>query len=499
MKVKEGKNIRNDLTLECDVAVVGSGPAGAAASLEIAKAGGNVIVLEEGPYTTPDQFPPDGFSAMSRLYRDMGTSITRGLYPIPYLQGKVVGGTSVVNGAISWRLPKDVYDRWLESEPALAESMPWEKIERITDRVEEFLSIHPTEPEIAGPNNLLLAKGAEAIGLEHRPIRRNVSGCRGLGRCLQGCPEGHKQSMDLTYLPEAVKYGARIFSDIRVEKIRIRNNKVEGVRGRTAGGAEVDIMTRKGVVLAAGAVQSPELLIRSGITSGPVGRFFQAHPGVSVTGRFKESVSTWTGATQGHEVIGLRKEGLKFEAIGFDIAFAAARLKSVGRRLAEGIVDLPHMACWGAAVRAGAEGVVKPSGGKGVSVTYNPKKEDLRKIIKGIALLGKMMLAAGAEYVSPGVYGWKEKVKDPSEFERFEAEAPLSRKAYTMIMTHMFGTCRIGSDRTTSVVGPDFMHHKIKNLYIADSSVFPTNTGVNPQTSIIAVATICGELVAGNL
>ena len=106
-----------------------------------------------------------------------------------------------------------------------------------------------------------------------------------------------------------------------------------------------------------------------------------------------------------------------------------------------------------------------------------------------------MMLAAGADYVTPGVHGWLQQVSDRKQMARIEHEAPMNPRAYNMAATHMFGTCRMGADPRTNVVRPDFRHHTVERLFVADSSVFPTNTGVNPQTSIIALARLCAKRI----
>ncbi len=496
MKVHDGADITRDHPIDCDVAVVGSGPAGSAVARHLAGQGADVVVLEAGAHVRPSHYPADAFSAMAALYRGLGATITRGNPPMPYVQGRAVGGTSVINGAISWRLPRDVWQRWCEDDPALADALAWERLEAVMDQVEQDLSIAPTDPAISGPNNDLMARGADALGLEHRRIRRNVSGCQGLGRCLEGCSAGRKLSMDRSYLAEASERGARVFSSVTVDRIVCHQGRAVGVEGLASGGGRVRVSAAKAVVLAASAVHTPVLLMRNGITHGPVGRHFQCHPGASVMGRFAEPVRMWTGATQGHEVIGLRKEGIKFEALGLDVALAASRLKSVGSALTEELGDLDHRACWGAAIKAEAHGRVRPSG-TGERVDFSLTPADMDKVRRGVGVLGQMMLAAGADYVSPGVYGWADKVDDPDEMARFQTDGPLDPKAYTMVATHMFGTCRMGSDPKTSVVGPDFRHHRVDGLYVADSSVFPTNTGVNPQTSILTMATVCAHNVAG--
>jgi choline dehydrogenase-like flavoprotein len=496
MHVTPGASQTHDATLTADVVVVGSGPAGAAVARTLAAAGARVLVLEEGPYLLPADFPEDGFSAMARLYRGMGTTLTAGRAPIPYLQGRAVGGTSVINGAISWRLPRDVHEAWLRDDPPLGEALPWERVSAALDQVESDLSIAPTSPEIAGPHNLLLGKGAEALGLEHRPISRNVRGCRGLGRCLQGCPEGRKASMDRTYLPDAAARGAEIWSGVTVTHVLHDGAHAGGVLARTAGGARLRVQASRAVVLAASAVQTPLLLRGSGLTHGPVGERFQCHPGVSMAGRFPEPVTLWEGATQGHEVIGLRHQGIKLEALGYDMALAAGRLKSVGPDLSRDIADLAHWANWGAAIRARTHGEVGRTFLGGTRVRFAMGEDDMRLVRRGVRVLGEVMLAAGAEFVTPGVHGFPERVTDRAVMARFEEDGPLDPRAYAMAVTHMFGTAKMGSNPRTSVVRPDFRHHLVDRLYVADSSVFPTSLGVNPQTSILALATICGQGIA---
>lgn len=495
MNIIDGTRMRAPHEATFDVVIIGSGPAGATVARSLARSGAKVAVIEEGALVDPKNAPLDGFSAMSTLYRGMGATLINGRAPMPYVQGRAVGGTSVINGAICWRLPRDVYDGWVKADPALADALPWQSIEAHLDGIERDLHIAPTDPAIAGPKNLLMAKGAEAIGLEHRPISRNTLGCRGLGRCLQSCPEGRKMSMDRSFLPQASEKGAVIFASVEAQQLEMANGRCVGVRGKSASGISVRLKATRAVVMAASAIQTPLLLARNGVRQGPVGQHFQGHPGVSVTARFRESVRAWEGATQGHEGIGLRKEGIKFEALGYDVSILAARRKSIGRALSQDIEELGHWLDWGAAIRATAEGTVK-NGLFGPSVRMNMNATDMQRVRKGVAYLGRMMLAAGAEYVAPGVAGWHETVTDPAVMGRFETEGSLDPRDYAMAVTHMFGTCRMGSDPATSVVRPDFRTHAVDGLYVADSSVFPSNTGVNPQTSIMALASICAERIA---
>lgn len=492
----DGRTLDRPRSLDCDVVIVGSGPAGATVARSLAARGLDVIVLEEGHEARPESFVASGLQSMARLYREMGTSMALGNAPMPFLQGVAVGGTSVVNGAISWRFSRETLDGWIATDPALGRTLDPERVKQHEDALWERLGITPTDDAIAGRKNLLLGQGASALSIASRPISRNVVGCRGSGRCLHGCPHGSKLSVDRSLLPDAVKDGARLLSGMRVDRVLHDGRRAIGVAGTSASGQRFDVLARRAVVLAASAIGTPALLLRSGIEHGPVGKHLSAHPGVSVTGRFAEPVTNHRGATQGHEVIGLRGEGLKVEALGFDVSILASRVPGYGSAFAARIAELDRFAVWGTALRAKGEGSVRLLGGR-AQVFYSLHPDDVVRARRAVRMMGDLLLAAGATEVYPGVPGFDAVVRDREAMARFEREGSLSPRAYSMSMTHLFGTTRMGSDPRTSVVGPRFEHHAVSSLFVADSSVFPGNLGVNPQVPIMTLASICAEEIAG--
>jgi choline dehydrogenase-like flavoprotein len=303
--------------------------------------------------------------------------------------------------------------------------------------------------------------------------------------------------MDRSFLPDAVRDGARIVSGVRVDRVLVDAKGAYGVRGRSHAGAAVEVRATRAVVLAASAIQTPVLLRASGLTRGPVGDRLSGHPGVSVTGRFDDSVRNFVGATQGAEVTGLRHEGLKLEALGFDLGILASRIPGAGVDFARRIAEIDRYAVYGAALRAEGEGTVRP-GALRPTVRYSLTEGDVRKARRAVRRLGEVLLAAGAREVYPGVPGFDPVVRDLGRMAAIEEEAPLDPKAYAMSVTHLFGTARIGSDPRESVVRPDFRHHDVDRLYVADSSVFPTNLGVNPQIPIMALAELCANRIAAS-
>jgi choline dehydrogenase-like flavoprotein len=140
-------------------------------------------------------------------------------------------------------------------------------------------------------------------------------------------------------------------------------------------------------------------------------------------------------------------------------------------------------------------GSVKPRR-RGMRLRFDLTETDMGRVKRAVQALGEVMLAAGAAEVAPGVAGWHRRVSDPVTMARLAQEASSDPRAYSIALSHVFGTCRLGSDRDSSVVRPDFRHHTVDRLYVADASVFPTNTGVNPQIAIMAMGACCGQAIA---
>jgi choline dehydrogenase-like flavoprotein len=491
----DGRQIGRGERMTCDVAVVGSGSGGATAGRALAEAGADVIILEEGRWLRPADFSTDPITTLSGLYRDCGLTTTIGT-PMPLLQGRVLGGTSVVNSGICWRLPRDVYDQWLSADPALGQALPWEALDATAASIERALGVRPTSPAIAGEHDRLMARGARALALAHQPTNRNMAGCRGLGRCNQGCPAGAKMSMERSMLPAAAARGARIVTSVQVDEILTRGRAATGVAGRARGGGRLTVVARSAVVLAGGAIQTPALLLANRIRHGPVGRNFQCHPGLTVAGRFPEPVRAWTGATQGHEITSFMTDGIKLETVGLAPSLLASRLDSVGRRLGDDMAGLSHWATWGAGIRTVATGSVT-RGRRRPRVRFALAEADVHRVRTAVGLLGDIMLAAGATSIAPGVAGWPARVSDRGTMARLISHGPADARAYSLAISHMFGTCKMGTDPATSVIRPDFRHHVIDRLYVADASVFPTNLGVNPQVSIMTMARCCADSITG--
>ena len=487
---------------QADVVIIGSGAAGATAARVLAERGVDVVIVEEGPSIPSEELRGDVYTGFSRVWREMGTQVAKGRAYIPVLQGVCVGGTTAINGAIIHRLPEPIFDIWCR-EHGVGTALSYAQLDRIFETMDRELSVAPTSDEVLGGNNLLMRRGLSALGLSGNPIRRNVIDCGRSARCLQGCATARKQSMDVTYVPSAIARGARLYATCKVGRIRTAGGRVTGIEARFADpetgrkGPRLHVAARHAVIVAASAIQTPLLLARAGVgrSSGLVGKRLQAHPGTAVVGVFDEPVRIWDGATQGYESTHFWNERMKLESLALPVELGAVRLPGMGPALMEELADYGHITQWGVQVRARAHGRVRRSLGGGAAIRYDMTNDDVKTMKRGVRVLTEMCFAAGAREVLPGVHGLPDRIRSVDGVAGLDG-LPDDPRLFHSIAAHLFGTAVMGTDPATSVVAPDGQAHELTGLYVADSSVFPTNLGVNPQHSIAAIAWATAERIA---
>jgi choline dehydrogenase-like flavoprotein len=498
-----GDELDRDVRDTFDFIVIGSGASGAVAAHTLTRAGFSVAMVEEGPWVKTRAFGEDVYGAFCTMFRDAGAQIMEGRAIIPMLQGRCVGGSTVMNSAIAWRTPEDVLEEW-RSRFGLGDAITARALEPHFDALERDLNVHAVEDEALGENNRLLLEEGERAGLDAHRVQRFESGCKGSGRCMTGCPNAAKQGMNVSYVPWALANGARLFTSCRVERVTIAKGRATGISARTvpglSGGARgsfrVELSARRGVVVAASAVQTPNLLRRSGVRAPDLGAHFQAHPAVGMAGVFDAPVAMHFGATQGAEISKLRTtDGIKIETVAMQPELAAVRMPGVGHDLMRRFAEYSHLAVWGMQVRTRAEGAVSSGWGGRDKVRFTLTAEDMERVRKGCALIARLLFEAGAREVWPGIYGLPTELRSMDDV-RLVAEGPIDPRSYGLISTHLFGTARMGPDPRQNVVGLDFGVHAVRGLWVVDSSVFPTNLGVNPQHTIMAVARLAATRVA---
>jgi choline dehydrogenase-like flavoprotein len=430
-----------------------------------------------------------------------GSTMARGRALWPVVQGSLVGGTTVINSAIAVRTPGDIFNQWRD-EIGIPTHRLQPSVERIQDELERELGAQSVPLPALGRHNLLALRGSKKLGVEGHVIRRYVKRCQGKGSCLQGCRAGNKQSLNLTFVPEVLLRGGYVLSCAPVERILMDGSRAVGVTGRfrhpttRRRGATFRLRARRGVVVAASVTRSPLLLQRSGVRSPMLGEGFRAHPGAPILGFYDEPVDMNSGATQGWASLAYRDApGFKLESLSLPLDMVAGRLPGGGQVLMERLREYRHIAVWVQVCRAESVGRVTTNLFGRPEVRYSLDRADMVRFRQGLVAVARTHFAAGARAIIPGVYGLPYKL-GPDDIGLLET-APLEPRAYVSILTHLFGGCIMGPDPGTSVCDPAGRVHGYDGLYVADASVIPTNLGVNPQHTIMALSRHFAEEMLG--
>jgi len=470
-------------TIDADVCVIGSGAGGSVFAAEMAKKGRHVVILERARLQTEADFKGGELEGAANLFLDRGLAATSDAAMV-LLAGSTVGGGTVVNWNTCLRLPAAVRDEWAAAgiEDALDEHYT---------AIEKRLDVDTDESPRNG-QNAVLERGLLALGLPSQTIARNTRGCGDCGHCGSGCRIGAKQSTLRTYLVDACDGGAEIVTGCSADRIQVKQGAVEGVIAQVEGGA---VMVRAPMVaLAAGALHSPAILLRSGLASEQAGRNLHLHPTGVVAGRYAEPTPGWVGVPQsvmGDAFADLSPGyGFRLECPPALPGLLAASLPWTSsaehrRRMSQAL----HTTAFIAIVRDREGGRVTLDRTGQPVVHYWPGREAREHLVRAMVESARIHLAAGAQEVgtlhTPPVTGM------PGGFEAMRQEIErrgLARNAVALFSAHQMSTCRIGRDRRSSVADPNGEVWGVRGLYVTDASAFPSASGVNPMLTVMAMA-----------
>ncbi len=485
--------------LSADVVIVGSGAGGAVVAALLAEAGQNVIVLEEGKRYTPQQYATmRPTQTMARLFRDGGLTFALGVGDTPMIQvlnGRCVGGSSVLTGGVCFRTPPSILNEWGTrlglrelSEDAMAPHF---------ESVEHDIHVEEVPVSMRSKSTLAFARGAEKLGHPLKPLRRNTKNCEGRSRCNFGCPHGSKLGVDVNYLPRAVAAGAQVISECKVRRVLAKGGRATGVEAFAKGpdGKKFKVLVRaKRVVVAAGGLFSPIVLQRSGIGrhSGQLGRNLTLHPGFRMMAICDERLDGWKGALQSAYSDAYEQERITMVGLFVPPGTLAGTMKGIGPAHAAKARLAPHMAVFGGMIHDQGGGYVREVMGR-TAITYRMAAEDRAQMPVTLRRTAETFFAGGAKKVVIPILGTEP--MDADEFRRFDLENVPARR-YECGSQHPLGTCRIGTNRGNSVVNPEGESWDLEGLYVADGSVVPSSLGVNPQLTVMALAHRIGSRLA---
>jgi choline dehydrogenase-like flavoprotein len=484
-----------DLAIECDVVVIGTGAGGAVVGRELAEAGLAVAFVEEGRYFDRSDFTGRAFDMQQKLYRRGGSTFSVGNVAIPIPLGQTVGGSTTVNSGTCFRTPERVLASWRD-ELGLDELAP-DRMGGYFERVEGVLGVEAARAELLGGNGRVIARGCDALGFtKHGPMRRNAPACDGQGVCCFGCPTDAKRSTNVSYIPIALRAGAELFPGARVVRIILEGGKARGVVAHTEDGHVLTVHARA-VVVACGTVMTPMLLgaQQLGGASGQLGKNLSIHPACGAMAELDEPVLPWSGIPQGYSIDELHDEGILFEGAMVPLEMSMTATSLIGPDLVRLAESFDRVATFGFMVEDSSRGSVRAVRGQPV-IQYWLTERDVSHIKRGLDVLAQIFFAAGARVMHAPIAGFERITPDDLPALRRARIRPwdLELSAY-----HPLGTARMGRDPASSVVDADHKVHDIDALYIVDGSVVPTSLGVNPQITIMAMATRAAEKIARTL
>jgi choline dehydrogenase-like flavoprotein len=511
-KTYDGSRLEQDLSLEADVVIVGSGAGGGTSAEILSAAGFKVLLVEEGPLKTSSDFRMQESEAYPTLYQEGLGRMSKDA-AITILQGRAVGGTTLVNWTSSFRTPPATLEHWAREHGVkghdVASLAPW------FERMEQRLGVTPWAIPPNG-NNEVIRAGCEKLGLHWAVIPRNVKGCWNLGYCGLGCPVNAKQSMLVTTIPATLDKGGELLYLARAERLLIDGDRVSGLLCRgmdplcvAPTGRSITVRARH-YLLAGGGINSPAVLLRSKAPDPykRTGKRTFLHLVNFSAAQFEQVINPFYGAPQSIYSDHFQwpddaRMGYKLEVPPLQPAIAATMLGGFGRDNALRMGQLPHTNVMLALMRDGfhpesAEGSVELRDDGSPTLDYRMTDYTWDGLRRAYQSMAEIQFAAGAKAVLP-VHQDAGYVSTLQQARELIEGLDLALYRTRLGSAHVMGGCAMGEDPRQSVCDSLGRHHQLENLSIHDGSLFPTSIGANPQLSVYALTARLAETLAGRL
>lgn len=507
-KIVHGAEITTNRDLTCDVCVIGSGAGGAVLAAGLVEKGLKVVMLEAGGAHTKADFDLQEGRAYPMLYQGRGTRGTAD-QSISVLQGRSVGGSTTVNWTTCFRTPERILKHWAKEHGV--EGLDEASLAPHFEAVEKRLSIATWPLAQANANNRKLYDAAKKLGWKAESTRRNVKGCANSGYCGVGCPVDGKQAMHVTYIQDAVRGGMTLLADCEVQTLARSGTRISSVHANVLNrangrptGRKVKV-TAKIVVASGGALNTPALLLRSGLDGGGlVGTRTFIHPVVTMLATYKDKVNGFWGAPQSissHQFAepAPGKMGFFLEAAPVQPMLMAQAAAMHGDVLTQTLSKLPHIsAVLGLAIdgllpeETGGTVTLRGDGRMKFVYAFTPALENA--IREAHVAIARLHLAGGAERIF-SLHTEPCQVRDEAGLKALAAK-PFGSLKHPIFTAHQMGGCAMGGDPKRSVVDTEHRFRGVDNLFVVDGSVLPTSLGVNPSETIYGLAHRARKFVA---
>lgn len=484
---RELRCINKAESIYADVVVIGSGAGGATVFERLAKRGIDVLLIEEGSAVTQNVLDDSIPERIRMLYRNAGLSPILGIPPIAYGEGRVLGGSTEINGGLLWKTPPPVLADWIER--GLFRGYSALDINQEFERIQRDLNVITTET-LGGydSDSALLSEGARKLGWSSVLAERAVIGCQRLNQCGAGCPSGAKQSMSQTYIPRAVANGGRILTETKVVRLRsCLPGAVESVECILGNGPKKIHVYARDFFLSAGALHSPALVstLSRGIHKFPLG----LHLNTKVIAEFPQEVNAHSGTIFTDQVQTFIDEGILMMATNFGPEFLALGLSSADQNTTQYLTErMKHLGLYTVQTRPQSYGKLVGVSGKLLS-TFQVKRADAAQLVDGVIKICGALFEAGATSIWLPIKGLP-CVHSPQE--AISRLTSTNAADWQLSTVHAMSSLPLGHKNKFSFdVGG--RNREWRNLYVADASALPTTVGESPQGSIMLIASSIAE------
>lgn len=494
-----------DVEEDADVCIVGSGAGGSVVAARAAAAGYRVVVLETGSWFPGLTYPRVEREAHDRLFLGRGILTTTD-HAVGILAGEAVGGATVINWMTCLPPRPEARTEWARDGGMAGVDGP--DFDAAFSAISARLHVSTRESDV-NPSNEALRRGCLALGyrqgIDWDVIPRNAVACQSrCGFCTFGCPYAARQSSLTTFLRDALAQGARLYASTSADSVEVEGGRATGVRARYRSGEQTRTVhvRARAVVVAAGALETPALLLRSGVRFPGVGLGFRIDPTTALAGEFPEPIRTWEGP---HQTVGVYRfqtsdegahgpwievapahPGLAATALPWSGATAFRRLMERTERVATPIVLVRDVG--EGRVTIDADGRARPQ--------YTLTSRDRRNLVRGLVETARILRAAGATRIlslhTPSIeVGDGSRTLTEANLDTFIAQvqsAGIRENSIALFTAHPMGSARAGLDPRRSAARPTGEVHGVEGLWIGDSSLLPSAPGANPMMSIMALA-----------
>jgi len=448
-----------------DFIIVGTGASGGTLARNLHESGAKVLVLEAGKFFRKNTFPKTEMDYSAQLFWGGGIEFDSKA-KTAFLRSKCVGGTTIVNQCLMDRFDDNAFDDWKDRSGV--DFMNLTSMTPYYEKAEAQMKLRTFEKKDLNTNAKIFTDACDKLNYKWKFLRRGMDDCKVeegndcIG-CLGGCYRDSKQSSLVVSLQVAEKTGLEIKSEFEVDKIEHHSDHVI-VYGAQAG-AKQQLKAAK-VILAGGSFGSTHIMLKSGFSQQlpALGKGFCQHPQYMYFGIFDTPIDAHKGNFQSVASAdpSFRTKGFKLENVFAQPISVAMLFNTYGKEHQDIMKNYRNMSCIEAAVRDQPEGGEISINKKGkLVITKNLTDQDKRRRDAGLETIRNILYKQGAKRI---------------------VESPL------FFGLHLMGGCSIGVDSKKSVVNPDFQVHGSKNIYIADTSIFPSAPGINPSLTTMTLS-----------